>query len=133
MVSLRSYTDQRITDLTRYHDATVTALQEEIDRRLSVMTEAVDQRFAVMGEQTAGAATALDARLERMNEFRDAMKDQAARMVDTDLFKALADRVDNVERALDRQRGRMTVYASLSGVVLVLIAIATLIINHVRL
>lgn len=124
MVSLRSYTDQRLTDLARYHDATVTGLQDELDRRLAVMTDAIDQRFGAIATQTSASAAALDSRLERMNEFRDA---------DTDLFKALAERVDNVERALDRQRGRMTVYASLSGVVLVAIGIATLIINHVRL
>lgn len=132
-VTLREYIDRRLEDLARYHDTTVKAIQDEIDRRLAVMTHDIEAQFAALAKQTTAAAATLDARLERMNEFRDAMRDQAGRMVTSSRFEDLAARVDTVEKALDQQRGRMTVYAALSGVILILIAIATLIVNHVRL
>ena len=132
-VPLRDYIDARLADLERYHDTTVKAIQDELDRRLAVMTHDVEGRFTAVASQTVTAEATLDARLERMNEFRDAMKDQAARKVDTSEFKALAERVDKAEKALDQQRGRMSVYAALGSLILVGIAILTLAVNHIRL
>jgi hypothetical protein len=132
-VSLRDYTDRRFEDLSRYHDSTVKAVQDELDRRLQVMTESVNTQFTTLSTQTEADARELDLRLDRMNEFRDAMKDQAAAKVDTKLFEALSDRVVNLERAFERQRGRMTVYAGLSGVLAVGLTILTLAVNHIRL
>jgi hypothetical protein len=132
-VPLRDYVDARLADLARYHDTTLRAIQDEIDRRLAVMTHDIEARFGSLTAAADAAASAVDARLERANEFRDAMRDQAAHKTDTGEFRALADRVDKVEQAMDRQRGRMAVYAALSGLILVGIAILTLAVNHIRL
>jgi hypothetical protein len=132
-ISLRDYTDRRFEDLNRYHDSTVKSVQDELDRRLQVMTDSVNTQFSTLSSQTESDSRELDLRLDRMSVFWDAMKDQAAAKVDMKLFEALNDRVSNLEKAFERQRGRMTVYAGLSGVLAVGLTILTLAVNHIRL
>jgi len=112
---MQRYIDRCIADLTRYHVAGGAAMQQEIDGRFGSMSHVVEGRF-----------TSLDL-------FRDAMRDTIAGKTDSGEFAALSARVDRVEKLLDQQRGRMTVYAALGGLVLVLIALLTLAVNHIQL
>ena len=136
-VPLRDYMDQGLADLARYHDATVDAIQSEIDRRLGEVQRETESRFREQGTALNAASAALDRRLEGMNEFREQIRDVTARKVDDSLVRqtteALAARVDAAEAALERQRGRMSAYATISVILVTAVTVLTLVLNHIRL
>jgi hypothetical protein len=115
-------TDVPIRD---YVDRAVDFLQAEIDRREASRTRAVEK-----------AEEDINRRLSAMNEFRAAMADQAGRMVTRDAadkqHAALADRLDKIEAAVDRQRGRQAAYAAIITITGVIVSIAVLIVTHVH-
>ena len=101
--------------LVTYIDTRVQLLQEEIDRRMNDQNRAIDK-----------AQTEMNRRLEGMNEFRDAMRDQAGQMMTKDAFtvsvgaekdradivhRTLADRIDKIEDTLTAQAGAVTALA----------------------
>ena len=107
---LAAYIDRALDDLRHYHDTTVTMIQDEIDRRIS---EIIRER---------------DARLKEVTARTDTLAHQAAAK-----DELLLDRIDRVEKVLERQRGRQVVYAGLLGAGVAVITIATLLANHIRL
>lgn len=136
-VTLQAYVDRITADLRSHHDTTSRMLQEEIDRRIGELTRERDARFTEIAKRVETANEALNIRLEAMNEFRASMREQAATFVRQDTITALdaaiADRLDKVEAALDRARGRMSVYAGLLAAIVAVITIVTLVINHIKL
>jgi hypothetical protein len=136
-VPLRDYIDRAVTDLTRYHDATVSSIQSELDRRLGEVQRETESRFREQAAAVLAANAALDHRLDGMNEFRESIREVTSRKIDTDLFTetidALRARVERAESALERQRGRMGAYAAVGTIAVIIIAIMTLVINHIRL
>ena len=135
-VPLRDYVDRGLADLARYHDATVAAIQDEIDRRIGEVQRETESRFREQATALAASSAALDRRLESMNEFREQVRDTTARKVNEDLFRqvteALAARIDLTEATLERQRGRMSAYATISAVLITVVTVLTLILNQVR-
>lgn len=136
-VPLRDYVDRGLADLARYHDKTVGSIQEEIDRRLSEVQRETEGRFREQATAVAAATAALDKRLDGMNEFREQIRDTTAHKIDGDLFRQVTDalmaRVDVAEAALERQRGRMSAYATISAVLVTAVTVLTLVLNHIRL
>jgi len=57
------------------------SLRDHIDTRLAAMHEYNEARLMAMEKATDTATTQLNNRLEGMNEFRSALKDQTAQMV----------------------------------------------------
>lgn len=136
-VKLRDYVDRTLGDLTRYHDRDLAYLQAEIDRRLGEVQRETAGRFREQATTLTASTAALDRRLEQMNEFREQVRDVTARKVDEALFRQttgeLLARVEKAEAALERQRGRIAAYAVVLTVISVLVAILSLILNHVQL
>ena len=133
---LRDYVDRALADLARYHDATVTGIQAEIDRRIGEVQRETEGRFREQATGVAATTAALDKRLDTMNEFREQVRDVTARKVDADLFEqtvtALRGRIDRAEAALERQRGRMGAYAATGTIIVVVVAVLTLVVGHVK-
>ena len=59
--------------------------------------------------QIANARHVIDERLNRMNEFRGALEDQASKMVSRELFDSLAEKVNEIQR-------RMAFYAGAAAI-----------------
>jgi hypothetical protein len=123
----------------RYTDLRAALLQEEIDRRWA----AFGDQLTAMNRAIDKAEGEMNRRLEGMNEFRDAMRDQAARMLTRDAFDialaaerdrgdvvhgALSERVDKVEALADRQRGRQAMVTTIVAVLGVVIAAGSLVV-----
>jgi len=75
--------------------------REFIELRFDAMREYFDLRFTSSDKAVSVATTSLEKRLEGMNEFRDALKDQASRFVTRDeltlQLKQLAVEVDSLK------------------------------------
>jgi uncharacterized protein YukE len=132
-VTLRDYVDARLTDLARYHDVTVADIQAEMDRRLANSQRESDQRFAEAQEGIKATATALEHRFEGLNQWRQQSADRENAFATKDLLATLAQRIDTIEAALDKQRGRQAVYAASLGLIVAVAAVITLLVGHFQL
>jgi hypothetical protein len=135
-VTLRDYIDRGLGDLARYHDAGITGLQTELDRRLGEVQRETEGRFREQAAAVLAATSALDKRLDAMNEFRESVRDITGRKIDADLFRqttdALLSRLERAEAALERQRGRMGAYAAVSVFLVTAVTVLTLVLNQIR-
>ena len=104
------------------------ALKEYLDRRIDDLKVAIADRFMLNDGAIAKAERTMNERLNSMNEFRDALKDQASRMA----TRAEVERLDLTVQELQRSRanldGRLVVFTagvsvSVSAVVAVVVAV----------
>jgi hypothetical protein len=134
---LLRYVDRRCDDLAAASRERHESAEAEIDRRVSSIHDEIRV-----------AQTALEHRLDAMNEFRGTLADQAARNVSTELFTttvdalnaardaglgALADRVAALETQAARERGRSTGVTAVIAAVGLVATVTTLIILFVHL
>lgn len=63
------------------------------------LKEYVDTRFASVQRAIDKAETTLNTRLEGMNEFREAMKDQAVQMATKEDIRGIRKEIDELKRA----------------------------------
>ena len=77
---------------------------EELEKR-------VMQRFDLNDRALDKAYAAMDKRLDGMNEFRDALKDQANRMATRSELEALEEKVEDLRRNKANLDGRLAVLA----------------------
>lgn len=93
----------------------VVPIRDYVDARMAEQEKRWVDRFDSTLRAVETAANQLDARLEGMNEFREAIKDQANRMA----TKAELQKVDTAVRDLQRAKahwdGRLVVIASVVG------------------
>jgi hypothetical protein len=133
---IRDYVDARISDLRAQHFSDIAMVQAEIDRRVAEIIRERDARFRKLTDGIKTASAALDHRLEAMNEFRAQMREQGTSYVRRDMLdvfgQAVNARLDHVEAAPERARGRMSVYAGLAAAAAAAVAIITLAANHIR-
>jgi hypothetical protein len=103
------------------------ALKEHLESRIEAQRDYFEAVIAALEKATAMAAGSMEKRLDGMNEFRDALKDQAARLatvsdVDLKISKAtepLCIRVDQIEatqKELRTFKDQLTGRASMSAV-----------------
>ncbi len=100
------------------------ALKEYLDRRIDDLKVAITDRFALNDNAIAKAERTMNERLNSMNEFRDALKDQAGRMA----TRAEVERVDLAVQELQRSRanldGRLVVFSTgISACVSIVVAV----------
>lgn len=97
-VALREYLDRRMDDL-----------QTQIDRRLKDLETRFADKFEQYSDAVDKAETSIDRRLNSMNEFRDALRDQAGRMATRVELEKLDEAVNIIqrERATKEELGRM--------------------------
>ena len=105
------------------------ALRDYFDRRLEDLDRRVMDRFTLSDAAVSKAERTMNDRLNSMNEFRDALKDQAGRMATRSELERLEATVHELRRAQANFDGRMVVLTgSISaGVSLVLWAISLLV------
>ena len=99
----------------RTHEARIAALEamsgDVADATVAVgLKEHFESRLIAIEKSTDLAANLIDKRLESMNEFRDALRDQTARFVTRDELDLkilrLADEVGNLKTFRDRLEGK---------------------------
>ncbi len=84
-------------------------LRAYVDVRLADLIDRVTERFALNDSSVAKAERTMNERLNSMNEFRDALKDQANRMATRlELERVEAD-VNELRRAKANFDGRMVI------------------------
>jgi len=93
--------------------AALTARVEELDKRLSMRFDLVDRSITV-------ALSAMERRLDTMNEFRSSLRDQAASFADR---KELDLRLKPLEEFRANTQGRMQTTVWIVGMVFVIIQI----------
>jgi hypothetical protein len=109
-VSIKDYVDARLQDLRLMHERDLKNQQDEIDRRIEAAGREMNYRF--------GQA---DERMDRMDVTHRARQD------------LVESQVDDIQGQLNRQRGRMAAYATVTGILLLLLTVFGLVLDHVRL
>jgi len=107
-VAFAAYTPQGSVTLKEYVDLRLARLKEHFDLRFDLMGKARDEiregrftaleanwsvRHLALEKQIEVARVGIDARLIQMNEFRDAMKDAAARYISRTEYETLKELV----------------------------------------
>jgi len=106
------------------------ALREYLERRIADLERRIDDRFAWNDDAVNEAKQAIKERLNSMNEFRDALRDQAGRMATRVELERLDQTVQELQRAKANFDGRLLVTASLVSIVIS--AVATLLMRMLR-
>ena len=95
------------------------ALKEYLERRLDDLDRRLSDRFTLTDRSVTTAAGELRDRLIAMNEFRDALKDQASRMATRLELDKVNEEVQEIRRAKANLDGRLFV---VSGIISALTA-----------
>lgn len=120
-------------------------LKEYIDLRCVGVEELLDEKIRGIDRATALAAQTMDKRLDSMNEFRDALKDQSGKMLTRDEYLLMHEKIKEDVRFLREDRAKLEGKADqaalskvnsialiglLVGVMGIVIAIVALILGH---
>lgn len=84
-------------------------LKYYLERLIAESDRRYEQRFAASEQAVLKAERAMAARLDSMNEFREALKDQANRMATRDELERIEEAVHLLERAKANLDGRFLV------------------------
>ena len=96
----------------------VVPLKEYLDRRIDDLATRVFERFTLNDDAIGEARRGVNDRLNAMNEFRDALRDQASRMATRIELSRLDEEVQAVRRNESNRDGRQAVLSLLvSGAV----------------
>lgn len=95
-------------------------LREYFEKRLDDLEKRVVERFASSESAVTKAERTMNERLNSMNEFRDALKDQANRMATRVELDKIDEAVQELQRAKANLDGRLLV---LSGSISVIVSI----------
>jgi CHASE3 domain sensor protein len=88
------------------------ALKEYLERRLDDLARRLDDRTAQNDVAVAKAERMMNDRLNSMNEFRDALRDQANRMATRVEVERLDQTVQELQRARANLDGRLLVVSA---------------------
>jgi hypothetical protein len=118
-VSIRDYVEMRVY-----------SIKSEITAEIKRLDQVQDLQIDAVKEATRIASTALDRRLEGMNEFREQMNDWATRFItraESEAAKeAMGDRVSALEKVSNNLQGRLWAVAA----IVVVIELALRFIGH---
>jgi hypothetical protein len=116
-----------VTEPVPTQDTATVTLRDYVDVQLRLLQEEIDRRFVSELRAVEAASTALERRLDGMNEFRAQLGDAMARFEARDYAEAqraaLGDRLDKVEAEQAKARGRISAYAVIVGLAGVLLAV----------
>ncbi len=110
-----------------FRRSTDVALKEYLDRRVDDLTVSVKDRFTLNDSAIAKAERTMNERLNSMNEFRDALKDQAGRMATRIEVEKVDQVVQELQRAKANLDGRIVIFSivvsvGVSAIVTVVVA-----------
>lgn len=115
-ISLTKYIDQRICDLKAYHDKDIKALSDYRMEATQSLREFLIHQLQNIKEQTNDRSVSMEKRLEGMNEIRNAMKDQASRLLDRKEFESYKEAADKDIRMLRESKAELGGKADQSSV-----------------
>jgi hypothetical protein len=90
----RTELDHRFAEYQAEMDRRFAGSDKQLDHIEQLNQEQVDRRFSDLKEQIALAREAMEKRLDGMNEFRDQLRDQAARFISRDELNAISSHND---------------------------------------
>lgn len=90
------------------------ALKEFLERRIDDLAERMTQRFVLADYAIAKAEQSMEKRLDGMNEFRNALTDQATKM-------ASRESVDSLRDAMNQMDKRVAVQSAMIGFIVSLV------------
>ncbi len=96
------------------------ALKEYFDRRIEDLRSAVNERFQLSDVAVSKAERTMNERLNSMNEFRDALRDQSNKMATRSELEKIDEAVQELQRSKANLDGRRMV---LSGGVSVMVTL----------
>ena len=85
------------------------SLKEYIDRRIDELDQRLLDRFTQSDSSVAKAERTMNERLNSMNEFRDALRDQANRMATRAEVEKMNEEIQELRRAKSNLDGRMVI------------------------
>jgi hypothetical protein len=88
------------------------ALRDYLERRLEDLDRRLSDRFLLSDSAVAKAERTMNERLNSMNEFRDALKDQANRMATRVELERLETIVSDLQQAKANLEGRLVVFSA---------------------
>ena len=104
--------------------------QEYVDQRFADFDRRIVERFTLSDAAVDKAEQKMNERLNAMNEFRDALKDQANRMATRVELETVSDQVDEMRRGKANFDGRLAVVSA--GISLIMSIIVGLIVARFR-
>ena len=104
------------------------ALKEYFERRLDDFDRRVQDRFLASESAVSKAEHTMNERLNSMNEFRDALRDQANRMATRLEVEKLEEQVAELRRAKSNLDGRLVI---LSGLISLMVTIGLWGLTHI--
>jgi Mg2+ and Co2+ transporter CorA len=105
----QAYIDARVQDLVSRHETDLRNMQDEVDRRIQSVRREMDLRFEDL--------------ISRMNRTEERSEEK---------FDEIDVSLSAIEGIQNKQRGRMAAYATISGIILLVLAITTLFLDHVH-
>lgn len=97
------------------------ALKEYLDRRIDDLRTAINERFQLSDSAVSKAERTMNERLNSMNEFRDALRDQSNRMATRVEMEKIDETVRELQRAKANLDGRLMVFSGGISVLVTLI------------
>jgi CHASE3 domain sensor protein len=104
---------QPVTDDAQQNHRDLVSLRDYFNEKIKSLEERLDQQRQYMERAVDKAEVALGRRLDGMNEFRDALKDQSARMATQEQLDRVRDRVIEVEKRAAVQAGIWSMIVSI--------------------
>lgn len=99
------------------------SLRDYIESRLDALEGKVDRGFETAALAVSKAEAAVDRRLEGMNEFRDAMRDQNSTFVRIEQFETLQSQVQELLQARRHIEGRIWGVGAVLTIVIALVQV----------
>lgn len=97
-------------------------LKYYLERLIAEHDRRYEQRFTLLDEATSKSDRELKSRLDSMNEFREALKDQSGRMATRDELARLDQVVQELQRARANFDGRLLIIAGVVSIAINLVA-----------
>ena len=113
---LKEYVDQQLAQLEDHLNEIIELKFSALKDATNVAKGSVDVRLDALKEATNIAKEGMDERLARMNEFRDALRDQNATFVSKTEFNAVSERLNEDIRSLRESRSELKGKAEQSSV-----------------
>jgi hypothetical protein len=108
------------------------ALRDYLESKLEELDKRMDLHFKLNDTAILKAEQTMGARLDSMNEFRDALKDQTSRMATRIELGGLEDQVQEIRREKANLDGRFAVIATMiSFAISVALGIVYWVVSHI--
>jgi len=114
--ALEKSINSKIDALEKSINSKIDALEKSFNNKHNTLEGSTDLKYNNIEKNTTLAAKSIDRRLEGMNEFRDALKDQTAKFLTKDEFNTLHNRVEEDIKVLRENKAMLEGKASMTSV-----------------